>query len=65
MLRDSDLPPVWAMMTFMYLRNRTSTRVNEDIKSYECFYGMKPDVGHVPACETLSWRTAESDRVQV
>ena len=56
MLRDSNLPPpFWAkaMMTFMYLRNRTSTGANEGIKPYEYFYGMKPDVGQYPPSETL------------
>jgi hypothetical protein len=50
MLQDSGLPPrFWAeaMMTFMYLRNRTPTVPNEGKTPFELFYGMKPDVGHI------------------
>ena len=46
MLPDSKLPPCFmaeSMTAFMYLHNRTATRVNEGIKPYERFYGMKPD----------------------
>ena len=56
MRRDSSLaPPFWAevMTRFMYLRNRTPTRANEGVRPYERFYRTKPDVGHVPASETL------------
>ena len=50
MLHDSNLPPrFWAemMMTFMYLRNRTPTRVNNGITPDEHFYWVKPYVGHI------------------
>src|SRR5258706_5322370 len=50
MLCDSNLlPHFWAkaMTTFMYLCNRTPTRVTKGVIPYEHFYGMKLDVGHV------------------
>ena len=36
-------------MTFMYLRNRAPTKANEGVAPYGCFYGLKPDVGHIRA----------------
>src|SRR5258706_5719515 len=50
MLRDAALPArFWAeaMSTFMYLRNRTTTKANDGVTPYERFYGVKPDVSHI------------------
>ena len=50
MLRNSNLPPCFwaeAMTTFMYLQNRTPTTANDSITSFEHFYRMKLDVGHI------------------
>jgi len=50
MLRDSNLPPrFWAeaTSTFMYLRNRTLTKMKEGVTPYGRFCGIKPDGGHI------------------
>ena len=50
MLAGSSLPhKLWAetLNTAVYLRNRSPTKALEGMTQFECFYGKRPNVGHL------------------